>query len=1066
MKNTNNARSFLRALPKCGCFPSINGFEVKEKEVHFVIGELEPHSDRISDEEFIKLFKSLYECARHGIYFGRVTKDRIKVQKGKTVIIPNFDTLPRVISGQIENPFSFFTTVKTLATIFRNSGGWPSKIYREKMDAIFHLMKELSLEVQNSQLFLPSLGVWRHEKFIEALKNAQGHIYVPMIGAERFLPFLSKIGRIFSSIEEIKEEVYRQKEWRNIFSNEKELSKSDLMALAFFFPMEEKIPYFFNTADSVEMHVFCNQLRQLYPSVKIVEFLHPFFEFPAERTLFAPKISKEEIPWFLRTFFGKDAILMTDVKTLFASTKGELFALSSSILNGRYEFVENTWKVYPLPYEAPKPYFLIKSARHLARIGEKPSLGLEYVKTAENISGRKLELFESLKAFFYKVLGKYEKMNFHFEKAEEFGKRTFRNAYYAVVLSMNGKNFSLMKNNTSPLIEIMRKYAVLVSKFKNVVDFYDEIIFPLEKIRSLQARRVECMARNYAGLMLELEGKIEEAIDEFETALSIAQEYKFNDLKPLIEMNISIILSEKMISKSNEEALRSLKDSMNEGLKNILSFSYLMLALNAIETGEIEKGEIFLKNALKADPAVSSYANEFKVRINVENLEDKGIENVEDVEERENLKFMYALYTDNEKMVREMMKNTESTRIEKLSSFLKNTDQIKKSESENYDYLMAYFLAKQLDKGSVFALKKLGKNIYMNNLNLQKIFYEEQLSKVYRSNGLEKSADYHMNLAALIAKKVGLKRRYLYLSHKVESRSFVRESYEFFSSYTIFRNFGNAYETLKSLATFVAKILETEILCQNIGVENYTLHTTPEGNVWNTSEKPDMDFAWIFGMEYFVYLYWMQNNTLSISFKTKNIDMDKAILALDHVVPFYATHVEKSLTDKVSNIDSLTNLYSRRYIMNKLAEEVERSRRYNEFLSVAMLDIDNFKRINDRNGHDVGDEVLRRVAQIIMDNVRSIDTVGRYGGEEFLIVFPHTPLEHAVKSCERIRRRVESAKIIPSNLTVSLGVAQLNVEKNDSVDEVVKNADIALYWAKSYGKNKVIPYIEKKVGEV
>jgi diguanylate cyclase (GGDEF)-like protein len=1063
MKNINGARSLLRSLPKCTCFPKINGFEAKDKMVNLVIGELEEHPDKISDEEFIELVKSIYNCVKYGIYFGPVTRGSIKVQDGKSVIIPNFNATPRVISGRIENPFSFFTTIRTLASAFKSSGGWPSKIHRESIPAIFQLMKILSLEVIDSKFFLPSLGVWRHDKFIERLKKAKGHIFVHMMDAENLIPFISNMGKIFSSIEEIEEEIYKEKEWHNVFSSKNELSNSDLTALAFLFPMNEKNTYIFNSSNSVEMHTFCNEIREFHPNVKIVEFLETYFDINTDNVIVPPTISPEELPWFLRTFFGMDVIFKGDVDSLFTSTKGEIFAISSLILNGQSQFVDDKWEVYPAPYTLPNAASLIRKARCLAITGEKPNLGLELIKTARNISQRKLEAFESLKAFFYKVLGKYEKMDLHFKNAEEFGRRAFRNAYYAVVLSMNGMDFSISQKKASPLIEIMKKYALMVSNSEDVSKFYDQIIFPLEKIRSYLARRIECMARNYIGLLLENEEKTEEAIDEFETALSLAQEYKFRDLQPLIKLNIANALSDKMIAKSNVKALQALKDSMNGGLRKNLSFSYLILALNSIEMGKFEKAKSFLSNALKANSFISPYSNTLEARMKVEDLNFESVELVEDEEEREFLEFLYALYTDDEDKVEEMLKSSKVPRIKNLSFFLQD-DCLRGSECKKMDYLSAYFLSRRKSKKSMLTLKNLGKEVYTDNANIRKIFYEEQLSKAYRKNGLEKSADYHLNLAALIAKQIGLKRRAAYLASKIKSRVFVKKSYEFFSFCMSFRYFNTTYEIVRSLTTTASNLLKTDVICQLEGVENFALHATSNGIVWDTNEKPDPDFAWIFGKEMFVYLYHMENNTLYMSFKTKDVDIDEAILTLDHIIPIYATHIEKSVVSKVSNIDTLTKLYSRRYIMNKLAEEVERSQRYKESLSVAMLDIDDFKRVNDKNGHDVGDDVLKSIAEIVMDNVRSIDSVGRYGGEEFLIIFPHTPLEHALKSCERIRKKVEMARIIPSNLTVSIGLAQL--KDDESVDKVVKKADIALYMAKSYGKNCVVPYFEKKVGEL
>ncbi len=126
-----------------------------------------------------------------------------------------------------------------------------------------------------------------------------------------------------------------------------------------------------------------------------------------------------------------------------------------------------------------------------------------------------------------------------------------------------------------------------------------------------------------------------------------------------------------------------------------------------------------------------------------------------------------------------------------------------------------------------------------------------------------------------------------------------------------------------------------------------------------------------------------------------------------------------------------------------------------------MIDIDDFKRINDTYGHDVGDEVLRKVAETLRSSTRKIDVIGRYGGEEFLAIFPHTPLDQSIKSAQRMLKNVrENFKWM--KLTLSLGVAEMTPECSN-VEQLVKCADIALYRAKLAGKNRIVKYNESEV---
>jgi len=153
--------------------------------------------------------------------------------------------------------------------------------------------------------------------------------------------------------------------------------------------------------------------------------------------------------------------------------------------------------------------------------------------------------------------------------------------------------------------------------------------------------------------------------------------------------------------------------------------------------------------------------------------------------------------------------------------------------------------------------------------------------------------------------------------------------------------------------------------------------------------------------------------------------------------------------------DDLTGLFNRRHIFQILNEEIIRSNRYDESLSLMMIDLDNFKRINDNYGHQFGDFMLRNVARIILANIRESDHLGRYGGEEFLLVLPHTDLESAKVVARRIGRAVEEASFGENNvrMTVSIGLSSYH---KSSLEEFVKRADELMYQAKKTGRNKYV----------
>lgn len=163
---------------------------------------------------------------------------------------------------------------------------------------------------------------------------------------------------------------------------------------------------------------------------------------------------------------------------------------------------------------------------------------------------------------------------------------------------------------------------------------------------------------------------------------------------------------------------------------------------------------------------------------------------------------------------------------------------------------------------------------------------------------------------------------------------------------------------------------------------------------------------------------------------------------------------EESVTDR------LTGLYNRGNFNLTITKELARSSRLGKPISLIILDIDNFKKLNDSCGHLKGDQVLRDVANIVKDNIRTMDTAFRYGGEEFILLLPETNSPEATKISERVRKAVESHNFIASEkhdgkLTISLGLVTCANSKT-SPEKLVKEADICLYRAKNSGKNKSI----------
>ncbi len=164
----------------------------------------------------------------------------------------------------------------------------------------------------------------------------------------------------------------------------------------------------------------------------------------------------------------------------------------------------------------------------------------------------------------------------------------------------------------------------------------------------------------------------------------------------------------------------------------------------------------------------------------------------------------------------------------------------------------------------------------------------------------------------------------------------------------------------------------------------------------------------------------------------------------------------------LTTTDALTGVLNRRFFMINLEKEYERLKRSGGDLCCLMLDIDNFKKVNDTWGHQCGDAVLIRLGSLMMGIGRTYDILARYGGEEFIIALPHTSLEDARIFAERLRKSVEGHTIVFDNtklsVTISMGISCFSNLASDTPDLLIKRADSALYTAKRTGKNKVVIY--------
>ncbi|WP_421834955.1 GGDEF domain-containing protein [Neptunomonas phycophila] len=180
--------------------------------------------------------------------------------------------------------------------------------------------------------------------------------------------------------------------------------------------------------------------------------------------------------------------------------------------------------------------------------------------------------------------------------------------------------------------------------------------------------------------------------------------------------------------------------------------------------------------------------------------------------------------------------------------------------------------------------------------------------------------------------------------------------------------------------------------------------------------------------------------------------------AILFVMMMYIKHLKRLLkqTEQLSLTDELTQLHNRRSIVSRAREEIANARRFDRPFTIAICDIDRFKRVNDTFGHDVGDEVLVSVANVLRESVRETDFVGRMGGEEFAILLPNTECSEATVLLDRIATKLRTTDV-RSDLfvTMSIGTTCLNEDDTDFVS-LMKRADNALYTAKLNGRDRLV----------
>lgn len=267
-----------------------------------------------------------------------------------------------------------------------------------------------------------------------------------------------------------------------------------------------------------------------------------------------------------------------------------------------------------------------------------------------------------------------------------------------------------------------------------------------------------------------------------------------------------------------------------------------------------------------------------------------------------------------------------------------------------------------------------------------------------------------------------------------------------------------------------------ELLLLGVGVVFLVLSLTPIKQL--ILEFPDgkskakwkilrlLIFLFIVGYFLFAGTLWMFRDSLSMLSL-----IPSSLLFLGGIFVFFVGQLSLKTTNDIKDLavlkqesitDALTGLRNRRYFDQRISEEVALSTRYKLPLTLMLIDVDHFKKVNDTYGHTVGDEVLQTLSKIIQNVVRDSDIVARYGGEEIVIITPNTTKEEAAILAERLREKVEQTKVATIattqevvQVTISIGLCSLSPIITDK-EALLEESDQSLYLAKKHGRNRVV----------
>jgi len=636
-------------------------------------------------------------------------------------------------------------------------------------------------------------------------------------------------------------------------------------------------------------------------------------------------------------------------------------------------------------------------------------------------------------------------------------------------------------------------------------DFYEKLKELVNGLEPKNSEYAKILVDYHIFLGLLFVGNSPKAIENLRKAERIALDFNIAHRLPTIYNNLAVQMSNTSITMEYLE--RAVKAAENIGLPARSYMARLNMLYSALYAGRIRE---FVEGIIEIRKKIEMlnlrnefiYANSLEAYYHAYNFElEEALEHLKVCREKYKLEMkadecsIYMITRQFDKLKDTILDviNSDETEEEvrkamevifslETQDFTANWEKYVNAGGKVFrEEIVAIFgrkLAQEVPEAFKRELEYLESTFTLDGSLLSLAMTYEGYGHYYFVRGSEYKARAYYSKAVTIYKDIGL------LNASKKLREMYQVRYDIGEGYFENKDFQKfAYELLSSLKAvdpktdpekllgyFASKIINVlPVKDLRVTLSDNVLDKTYEVSIGEVDESQNGEYIQTAPLKVQIEDYIDKNARYTFIIQNKNVklpdDYRLQILPILELIEYAMTAVLKGTLSRLrSLIDPLTKLYTRYYFSDVLLYYFEKAFNEKGELTVVMCDIDNFKKINDTYGHLTGDEVLKEIAKVLREHVRTTDVVGRFGGEEFIILFPSTGLEDAINIVERLRRHIREIAGFPFNISLSFGVANYPKCQVFKSEELIQKADIALYNAKNTGKNKIVVYTEGMTG--